>query len=224
MTISKVRVQGSSNLGVFIKAVAGYVFLPQGTKPSVVEEAAQVLGLTPLTLSIYDSKLLGLFIAGNSRALLLPPIVGRADYETVRDSVDVEVHVLDTNFTALGNVILANDYGALVHPKMSDYEVEQISKALGVKVMRGKIADISVVGSVGVVTNKGCAVSPYTEDHEVKALEELFQVENCIRCTVNDGVSFIKLGLVASESGALVGYNTTLYEIECVAEALKIEP
>jgi len=224
VTISKVRIQGSSNLGVFVKAVAGYVLLPQGTKPSVVEEAAQVLDLTPVTLDVYDSKLLGLFISGNSRALLLPPIVSRTDYEALRDKVDVEVHVLDTSFTALGNVILANDYGALVHPKMSDYEMEQVAKALDVKVMRGKIADISVVGSVGVVTNRGCAVSPYAEDHEVKALEELFQVEECIRCTVNDGVSFIKLGLVASERGALVGYNTTPYEIECVAEALKIEP
>ncbi len=224
MTISKVRVQGSSNLGVFVRAVADYVFLPRGSKASVVEEASQVLGKTPLTVDVYSSKLLGLFIAGNSNALLLPPIVSPSEYQTIRDSVDVEVHILNTNFTALGNVILANDYGALVHPKMSDREVEELGRILKVKVMRGKIADVSVVGSVCVVTNRGCAVTPYAEDHEVEALKELFQVDECIRCTVNDGISYVKLGLVASDSGALVGYNTTPYEIECVAEALKIEP
>ncbi|MCD6245064.1 MAG: translation initiation factor IF-6 [Thermoproteota archaeon] len=223
MVVLRAKLFGSSNLGVYLKPVGKYLLAPIGARRLINDEASSI-GLEVVELSIYDSKMLGIFVVGNSRSLLVPPIISDFELEKLKNSLDLEVHVLpSTKLTALGNDIVANDYGAIVHPAFSDEEVSLISRYLGVDVLRGKIGGMPIVGSLVVVNNRGCLTSPAADDVELKGLSDLLQVE-CERGTVNNGVGYVKLGLVASDKGAIVGYPTTPREIENLSEALKIEP
>ena len=223
MAILKVRVFGSSNLGVYLRPVGRYLLAPKGTR-RLLEEEANSIGLELLEASLYDSRMLGIFAVGNSRSLLVPPIISEDELNYLRENLDLEVHVLPSEkLTALGNDIVVNDYGALVHPSFTDEEVRLIGEFLGVEVTRGRIAGVPVVGSLVVVNNRGCLISPAADDAEVKAVSKALGVE-CLRGTVNDGVTYVRMGLVASDSGALVGYPTLPKEINDIAEALKIEP
>ena len=47
--------------------------------------------------------------------------------------------MLDTKFNALGNVICANDKGAVVSPWLSKQDCQTISDVLGVEVIQKKI-------------------------------------------------------------------------------------
>ncbi|MCD6348485.1 MAG: translation initiation factor IF-6 [Candidatus Korarchaeota archaeon] len=223
MGVFRVKVFGSFNLGVYLRSVGPYLLVPKGSG-GLIEEEAREIGLRIVEASVYDSRMLGIFLVGNSRALLVPPLISEEELTYLKDHLDLEVHVLPTTkLTALGNDIVANDYGALVHPSFSDSEIDLISRLLGVKVSRGKMGGVPVVGSLIVANNKGCLISPGADDSELKGASEVLGVE-CWRGTVNDGVSYVRLGLVASDQGALVGYPTTPMEIENLAEALKIEP
>ncbi len=223
MVVFRARVFGSYNLGVYLKAAGPYLLAPPGSS-SVLQEEAAGIGLRTFETSVYDSRMLGIFLAGNSRALLVPPIVSEMELRSLREGLDLEVHVLPSvRLTALGNDIVANDYGALVHPLFSDDEVDLIGKFLGVKAVKGRIGGVPVVGSLVVANNRGCLIAPSADDAELRGASEVLGVQ-CARGTVNDGIGYIRLGLVASDSGALVGYPTTPMEIENLAEALNIEP
>ncbi len=223
MAIFRAKLFGSSNLGVYLRAIGSYLLAPEGSGVIISEEARRI-GLKVVEASVYDSRMLGIFLAGNSRALLVPPIISREDLTRLREILDLEIHILPTTkLTALGNDIVANDYGALVHPSFSDSEIDLIGRLLGVKVSKGKVGGVPVVGSLIVVNNKGCLISPSADDSELRGASEILDVE-CIRGTINNGIGYVRLGLIASDQGALVGYPTSPLEIENVAEALKIEP
>ncbi len=223
MTIFKVKLFGSSNLGVYLRSIGPYLLAPEGSTAIISKEVDEI-GLKVIETSVYDSRMLGIFLAGNSRVLLVPPIISESDLRRLRDILDLEVHVLPTTkLTALGNDIVANDYGALAHPSFSDGELDLIGRLLGVKVSKGKVGGVPVVGSLIVANNRGCLISPSADDSELRGASEVLGVE-CLRGTINNGVGYVRLGLVASDQGALVGYPTTPLEIENIAEALKIEP
>jgi len=94
-----------------------------------------------------------------------------------------------------------------------------IRDVLGVEVVKRSIAGIPTVGSVLVVTNRGGLIHPDAEEEEVKALSEIFRVP-ILTGTVNFGVSFVRIGLVANSYGAIVGEETQGPEIARIHMAL----
>jgi len=223
LTVLKLRYPRGDFIGIFMRAVGDWVLIPLGSGEKVKSALQEALSARLIEVSVYSSALIGLFTAGNSRCLLVPHIVSREEYDALAESVDLEVVPLKSRITALGNAILANDYGALIHPEFTEGEAELIEEALGVKVFRGTIAGIPVVGSLAVVTNKGGLVTEGATEEELRRLEEIFDVE-FLPGTINDGSRFIRLGLVANDRGAVVGYSTTPLEINTVVEALRVEP
>ena len=67
---------------------------------------------------------------------------------------------METKKTAYGNLVLANDKGALCDPRMKEPQIKEISEALGVEVFPGQIAGLPYVGSLAVATNKGVLAHP----------------------------------------------------------------
>jgi translation initiation factor 6 len=120
---------------------------------------------------------------------------------------------------AAGNDILANDYGALVHPELKTTTIKQISNILGVPVQKGTIASLGTVGMAAVVTNKGCLCHPKATDEERQQLKKVFDVDVMIG-TVNHGFPMIGSGLVANTKGAIIGNMTTGIEMGRIEEAL----
>ncbi len=84
--------------------------------------------------------------------------------------------VIRSRQNAIGNNVLANDHGALVHPEFSDAAVHAIGRALHVPAQRGTLAGLGTVGMAGIATNQGVVVHPRTTESEAKVVEELLRV------------------------------------------------
>ena len=154
----------------------------------------------------------------NSRGAIVTNFV---DTETVYKikNQGLEVFIIKDVINAAGNDILANDYGALIHPDIRNYSMKKIGETLGVCVKKGTIASLKTIGMAAVVTNKGCLCHPKITDEEEKQLEKLFDV-NVMIGTVNHGVPMIGSGLVANTKGAIIGNLTTGIEMGRIEEAL----
>ncbi len=221
MPLDRVSILGNTNIGVYIFANNKVALVPPRVPNHVKRKIGDVLGVEVIEARVAGSPLLGIFLAGNDKGLLVPRIIADDELSAIKEA-GIPVKVFPGKFTALGNVILTNNTSALLHPDLSDNEVRCIVEALRVdKYARGTIAGIPTVGSAAVITDKGGAVHPDVEDEELRNLEKFFGVSVDI-ATVNFGVAFIKTGLVANNYGALVGEKTTGPEIMRIMKALNM--
>jgi translation initiation factor 6 len=133
--------------------------------------------------------------------------------------IGVPVGILPDRLNAVGNIVLANDSAALVHPDLSDKALEAIAGTLQVDVYRGTIAGIKNVGMAGVVTNKGLLVHPKVTASEREALEEIFGFPVSIG-TTNFGTQMLGSGLLANSKNFVAGSETTGPELGRIEEAL----
>jgi translation initiation factor 6 len=122
---------------------------------------------------------------------------------------------------AMGNIILANDSAALVHPDLSDKSIEVIKNALKVDVTRGTIGGAKTVGMAGVATNKGLLVNPRATSSELEVLEALFNLPVDIG-TTNSGTQMVGSGLLANSKGYVAGSQTTGHELGRIEDALDL--
>ncbi|AAL80501.1 translation initiation factor IF-6 [Pyrococcus furiosus DSM 3638] len=224
MHIEKLDFENSPYLGVFGIATDKVVLIREGLQEKKLEVIREVLKVPVVEASLMKSRIIGVLGAGNSNAIIVPWYVWDSELEKIKNAfreygIDTEVVPFQTKYTALGNLILTNDKGALVSSKFSREEAKKIGDILGVEVERGVIAGIVAVGSAGVVTNKGGLVHPEATDEELEWLSDLFKVDVYVG-TANMGVPYVGSCMLANSYGVVVGHLTTGPEIVKIEEAL----
>lgn len=197
---------GDPNVGVFSFANEKIAVLPAGISPKKLASYKEALGIDAFAIGIADSRLVGVYAAGNSKAILLPYIATDEEISKIR-SAGTRVVVLDEKKTALGNLILCNDYGAIVDPRFRQKTVSAIEKALEVQVEPGTIGGLPHVGSLATASNKGVLANPIIYEDEKKLISEVLKVPVSVG-TVNSGVPYPKSGIVVNSNGAVVGSHT----------------
>lgn len=222
MPVGYFSLAGDPNIGVFTIATDRFVVAPRLLSKSKTARLAQTLELTrSLNGRVCGSKLLGVFASANSRRLVLPELCTPDEVEELRTAFDIDVRVISTKWTALGNCLLVNDYGGIVDQRIPADTVRSVEEALGVSLSPGTIAGLPQVGSLGVATNRGVYVHPDASEAEMRLIEERLKVPVGVG-TVNGGARFVKVGLVANSHGAAVGDRTTGTELAAITSALGI--
>jgi len=221
VTVQRLNIYGSPYVGIFIFASDVVALVPEDAPEKVDRVLSMVLDVPVIRVSVAQSSLLGVFVAGNSNGLLLPYFATDREVAIVKDKVELRVETLPTKVNALGNLILVNDRAALIHPRLfvDQRAVSLIRDVLGVEVNKGSIAGVPTVGSAAVVTNRGLLVHPMASEDEVKFLREYFKVNGDVG-TINCGFPYVKAGVVANSKGAIVGSNTTGPELVKVEQNL----
>lgn len=213
--IKTVNIYDNPVLGVFATCTEDVAVVPIGTTKKVVDLISELLDVKVVSTLINGSTVVGSLSRGNSNGFLLCRDASVSDLK----DVDVPVEVLPDRLTATGNVILANDNAALVHPDISDRSMEIISRVLGVDVHRGTIAGLGTVGMSGVATNRGLLVHPMVTQEELAHLEEVFELPVDVG-TTNYGSQAVGSGLLANSRGYVAGSNTTGHELGRIEDSL----
>lgn len=168
------------------------------------------------------SILTGSLVCANSHGLILPYFAWEEEVSVLKQIPDVTVTVMETKRTAYGNLVLANDHGAIVDPRLKTEDVKAISDALGVEAVQGEIAELPYVGSLAVVTNKGLLVHPLIKPEEEKILKDVLKVP-VGEGTVNCGIPYIATGLIGNSYMAVAGSQTTRPELFMIGQTLSEE-
>lgn len=213
---------GTVEVGLFAAATDSICIIPPQTKPRHESLIKKALGVETVKTTIAGSFLIGPMVAGNSYGLVISRMVLDEELERIRSAVrDMNLLVLDSKYTAVGNLLLVNDRAGLASSYFNRREVEMIQDALGVEVVQGTIANRPYVGSISVVTNNGGLIHVQSTPEEERKLSELFKVD-VLSGTVNDGVPFVRSGMIANSRGAIVGARTTGPELMIISRALKV--
>jgi len=212
---------GSPSIGVYSLATDRFVLIPKIVPKEKAERTAEWLKVKLIQTSISGSVLIGALACANSNGILLPNSVREEELATIKSCFEGNITVMETKKTAYGNLVLANDYGALVDPRFKENEIEQIAETLNVNAVPSEIAGLPYVGSLAVATNKGVLAHPLLKDDERKVLEGVFKVPIDVG-TINCGIPYVGTGLIANSYAAVAGSMTTGPEMFIIGNALDV--
>lgn len=212
MDIIKYDVYRGPNLGVYTSTNDSVVLLPMGFAESKAKKLAEYLKVDYHYTAIANTRLIGILSVMNNKGMLIPKTAFENEYEFLKKETGLEIGVLDSKYTALGNVICANDKGAIVSPWLSDSDCQKISDVLGVEVYQRKIAGFNQTGSVMVANNTGAVVHPETDDEDMKIFANVLGVK-IEHSSINNGIPYVASGILANNNNLVVGSLTTGSEI-----------
>ena len=210
---------GSPYVGVFAEATDAYAIVRPDLDADLITDLEDELAVPAVEATVGGSATVGALATGNAHGVLISGRATDAECDALTEATDVPVTTLPGRINAAGNVVLANDEGAYVHPGLSDAAIETVGEALGVPVDRGTVAGINTVGTAGVATGRGVLAHPKTTDAELDALEAALGVRADIG-TINYGGPLVGSGLVANGHGYIVGERTSGPELGRIEDAL----
>ncbi len=213
--IERYNYRGDPSIGFYATVTSGgAIFPPEFQRKEFFEvESCETY--------IAKTRLVGLFTAGNSNCILVPESTTEREREKLDDS-NVEFHVLDSRENALGNLVLANDKGAIISERLSDNK-EEIRESLGVPVEVGEVAGLPNAGVCGAANNNGVLLHREATEEEAEHISEVLEVERVDIGTINLGSPYIGSGLVCTDSNVLVGEDTSGPEIGRIDRTLHID-
>ena len=221
MAIYLTDIVGSPSIGVYSLVTDHMVIVPSYVLLKQAQEIEKWLKVPLIHMSVGGSVLVGALASANSNGLLLPSYMREAEIETIKTTFKGNITVMETKRTAWGNIVLTNDHGAVIDPRIKEPDIRLISDTLGVEVVAGEIAGLPYVGSLAAATNKGVVAHPLLKDSERKILENVLKVPVDVG-TVNCGVPYVGTGLLGNSHAAVVGSMTTGPETFIIEHALDV--
>jgi translation initiation factor 6 len=216
--VAPVKVFGTSSVGVFLATNNSVTFLPPDVPEKIDDLVRGTLRTSIARFTIAKSPLLGVFIVVNDNGVLLSPLALEDEVRLFK-SLGLNVEVLNTKYTAVSNLILANNKTALVSPLLEPQLRKVVADVLGVEVIVDTVANNPLVGALAVLNSRGLLVAPEATDEDIKKLSEYFKVRVDVG-TVNKGKSFLRGGIVVNDHGALVGDETAGPELMRITHVL----
>jgi len=218
MDIIKYDVYRGPNLGVYIRVNDGIILVPMGFAKTKADNLAKYLDVDVHYTSIANTRLIGALCVMNNNGILLPTTAYQNEYDYLKKETDLKIGILDTKFNALGNVICANDKGAVVSPWLSKESCKTISDVLGVEVIQKKIAGFNQTGVVLVANATGAVIHPEADEEDMKVIANVLGVK-IEQCTINNGIPYVSSGILVNNHNVVVGSLTTGPEIMMLTRA-----
>ena len=218
MDIFKYDLYGGPNVGVYAQANNEYVFLPRGFAKTKSENIEKYLEVTAKYVAVANTRLIGTMMVMNNKGMLLPNISTYEEIEFFKKTSGLNVGVLDTKYTALGNMISVNDKGAALSPLITKEDAQIVSDVMGVEIIHKKIAGYHQTGTVLAVTSQGGIIHPESNEDDLKELSDILKI-NIEHSTINGGVPFVSSGILANSKSIVTGSFTTGPEIMTLTRA-----
>ncbi|KAL7556856.1 hypothetical protein ACA910_016327 [Epithemia clementina (nom. ined.)] len=218
--------ENSNEVGVFASLTNAYCLTGIGGSENFysIFEAELSEHIPVIHATIGGNRFVGRTVAGNRRGLLVPNTATDLELQHLRNSLPdaVVVQRIEERLSALGNVIAANDYVALVHPDTDRETEDVVADVLGVEVFRQTVGGHALVGSYSKFTNQGGMVHPRTSLEDIEELSSLLQVP-LVAGTVNRGSDVLGGGMVVNDFAAFCGLDTTGTEISVIESIFKLQ-
>ncbi len=209
---------GNSFLGIFASTNNTHTLFPDEAPSTFVVKVCDALGTKEVRCSIGESNLDGVYVAMNSRGIILP-YFSRKVAEKIGEATGLEVYASKEKMNAHGNNICANDKGGIINEHIHSAERKNMEDCLGVELVPMHLGPFTTVGSMCIANNRGFLAHYVATEEELKELGGIFKVEG-MKGTANTGTGFVGVCMLANDRGYIVGDATTAFEMGRVEEAL----
>jgi len=208
--VYRASVRKSSFVGVYCsvfgdKAVASPV-VPVGFKMRLRD----LLQAEATVTTVGSASSVGMMIVMNSRGFVVPKTANNDEVAALERHS--KVLVVEDKLSALGNLIVANDKGAVVSDLVSEHVASKISDFLGVDHIRMSVGRYRTIGSLFAVSNEAGIASPLVDEKTLAQVSNVLQIK-MVPTTVNNGERLVKLGVLMNDKAVVVGKSTNGVEL-----------
>ena len=218
MDIIKYDVYSGPNIGLYTAVNDKHLFVPNGFAKTKAKKLSSYLDVDTVFTSMANTRLIGAMMVLNNNGVLLPSSAAQHEYDLIKKSTGLNVDVLDSKHNALGNLICANDKGAVVSPMIPKDRVKKIQDVLGVEVIQKRVAGYHQVGVVIVSTLQGGVIHPEADEDDINTISNVLGV-NIEPATINGGIPYVHSGILVNNHNMVVGTHTTGPEIMMLTRA-----
>ncbi len=211
---------GNPWVGMFVKTNNETTLVPLDAPDKFVEQLGARLGTEVVRVSVGYSNLIGIYLAMNSKGIILPNIASEEEAGVIKRT-GLNVYVSKDKFNALGNNLLVTDHGGIASDTLSREELHSIEDTLGIEIFQpATIAGYKTVGSAAVASNKGFLAHFNTQLSELELIRKHLKI-NGAKGSINMGVGFIGYAVVANDHGYVAGGQSSSFELGRIEEALQ---
>ncbi len=221
MGIFRYDLYKSPNVGIFAKSNDSIVLLPFGYAETKSKKLVDYLEVEPIFVSIAGNRLIGPMVVLNNNGMILPSIASDDEITYLKQVTGLNVARLDSKLTAIGNLISANDHGAIVSPLFKGEFDKQIEDILGINVHTMAIADFNQTGSMLVSNNYGAGIHPKASEKEIETVSSILKVD-VEPLTINGGIPYLSSGIICNSKSLVVGSITTGPELIMLSRGFKM--
>ncbi|MCZ2856274.1 MAG: translation initiation factor IF-6 [Candidatus Bathyarchaeota archaeon] len=213
---------GSACIGVYSLITEKMGIIPPIVSENKAEKLEEWLKVDVIRTMIGESVLIGALASANSNGVILPHFVREEEIKAIKSVCsEINVAVMETKRTAYGNIVLTNDFGAIIDPRIKRADLKRIADTLGVEAVPGEIAGLPYVGSLAIATNKGVLAHPLIKEEEQELLVNVLKAPVDVG-TINCGIPYVATGLIGSSGTVVAGSLTTGPELFIIGQALDV--
>lgn len=217
--IARTDFEGDPNVGAFAVVTDRSVLTSPNMSEKSLDTLERVFNLPFIQSTVATMDAVGLVTAANSNGIILPYTVEDEELEIIKREAEVRVDWIDSKMTAMGNIILVNDNGAICHPDFDSIAIKKIEDTLDVETIKGTVARLATVGASTIATNQGAIAHPLATDEEIETIADVLKVHVEVG-TVNRGSPYTSLGVLANSDGMIAGSETTGVELAHISQVL----
>ena len=223
MSILKSQIFGGSLIGVYLAANNEYVLYPPTLLTPFLKKFKTAFKVPFFSLTINNSKLLGIYTASNKYGIIIPNIIREDEFEKLKSDVNDSIQIcqLKSLDNAFGNLILCNDKGAIISSFLKDHK-KQIEDILNVETKVFEFAGSYLPGSISLTNNKGCLVHPLANDDEIEIITSILRVEETDVSTINRGIPYLSAGAIVNDESGIFGTDSTGPELMRLTTILQL--
>jgi len=219
MQIVKASIWKTPYIGAYSKVFGENAVVNKNTPRGFLEKILKVLKVKYLAVTnIAGVHAISSMIAANSSFIIVPDTIEEEELEELK-KLKKEILVMDSKLKAWGNMMLLSDRGVLFSPRVPKQDANKIINSLNVDYDFSALANYMSIGALAVVSENICFVSKILNEDEKKLLEDLLKLKT-YAVSVNNGLLFIRLGMLANPNGILVGKSTTGAELMDLSSAV----
>ena len=118
------------NLGLYGFASDRYLVIGKNVVSGEIERSEAIKKIKVIRTLVSSTNLAGIFLTGNSCGMIASKQIPRIEKEL--EHIKENILFLDTEYTALGNLILINDRGCVISPLIKKHK-KDIERFFGIE-------------------------------------------------------------------------------------------
>lgn len=215
--ISLMDFQNNPNIGIYLFANDKFCLIGKKVEEKIKKQIEENLKVPVFYISILDSELVGIFLAGNNQILICPKIYDK-EFEKLKEickKFEVNLIQIDDIKNSYGNNICVGDDLILINSTYSKKFSTSLFKKTNYKIIEVENKKFNAIGSTSkFIKNKFFFSQEYKKEELEIILDKI-----CGLGTINSASYFISSGIVGNKNGVIIGSLSTSVEIQNVLES-----